>query len=119
PQHAHLNARWQLRLGTGGWNLKTLLGAPGSLRLDALLEQPWPVPGLGLLSGELAVDLYGDAGRWQAEQLSGDLRLSPDGAPWLEQIPAGLQPHELHLQIRPDGSPQAATGRLPLALSLS
>lgn len=119
PQHAHLNARWQLRLGTGGWNLKTLLGAPGSLRLDALLEQPWPVPGLGLLSGELAVDLYGDAGRWQAEQLSGDLRLSPDGAPWLEQIPAGLQPHELHLQIRPDGAPQAATGRLPLALSLS
>lgn len=119
PQQARLDSQWQLRLGSSGWNLATLLAAPGQLRLDALLDQPWPVPGLGLLSGQLAVDLRGDGSRWQTRQLQGDLSLATQGAPWLAAVPADLQPDELHLQIRPGTEAQNNPEKLALQLALS
>lgn len=119
PQQARLDAQWQLRLGDDGWNLATLLDSPGELRLDALLDQPWPVPGIGLLSGTLTLDLRGETGRWQAKQMHGDLKLEPQGAPWLAQVPAGLQPDELQLQIRPATTERTNTDDLTLNLALN
>src|SRR5690606_20152368 len=57
PQQAGVIARWQLQVPRTARQLGELLAAPGWLRVDAQLPQPWPMPGLGLLSGELQLDL--------------------------------------------------------------
>lgn len=101
PRQARLNAQWQLQLAQDAWQPQQLLAAPGWLRLDVLLDQPWPLPALGLVSGELALDLRSAAGRWQARQLQGDLVLEPQGAPWLAGLPSELQASRLRLRIQP------------------
>lgn len=118
PQQARLAAQWQVQLAPGPWQLDDLLAAPGWLRLDALLQHPWPLPALGLVSGELAVDLHNAAGRWQARELHADLLLDPQGAPWLTALPDGLRPQQLRLQIAPRATPTSTSDGLALHAQL-
>lgn len=114
PQQARLEAQWQVQLAPGPWRPADLLAAPGWLRLDALLQQPWPLPALGLVQGELALDLHNDSGRWQARELRADLSLDARAAPWMMALPGDLRPEQLQLKIAP-----GATASLPAdALSM-
>ena len=101
PQQAGIIAQWQLQLAQTPRQLGELLAAPGWLRVDAQLPQAWPLPGVGLLSGELKLDLHNATGTWQARQLHGNLQLDTQDAPWLSVLPTGLQPSRLHLQLTP------------------
>lgn len=115
PQQARLDAQWQVQLAPGTWRL---LDAPGWLRLAASLQQPWPLPALGRVGGELALDLRNTNGRWQARELSADLLLEPQGAPWMTGLPSELRPDRLRLQIGPDETPPSPSETLDLRVQL-
>ncbi|WP_275545895.1 MULTISPECIES: YdbH domain-containing protein [unclassified Pseudomonas] len=117
PQQAGIIAQWQLQLPQSTRQFGELLVAPGWLRVDAQLPQPWPMPGVGLLSGELQLDLRNTTGVWQARKLHGDLQLDAQDAPWLTALPSGLQPGQLNMQLVPlQGS---ADNELAVGLTLS
>lgn len=101
PQQAGVIAQWQLQLPQTTRQLGELLAAPGWLRVDAQLPQPWPLPGVGLISGELQLDLLNTTGLWQARKLHGNLQLDTQDAPWLDALPSGLQPRQLQMQLTP------------------
>ncbi|QNH07979.1 YdbH domain-containing protein [Pseudomonas sp. B11D7D] len=101
PQQAGIIAHWQLQLPQATRQLGELLAAPGWLRVDAQLPQPWPLPGVGLVSGELQLDLLNATGTWQARKLHGNLQLDTHDAPWLATLPSGLQPNQLQMQLTP------------------
>lgn len=101
PQQAGVIARWQLQLPQTTRQLGELLAAPGWLRVDAQLPQPWPLPGVGMISGELQLDLLNTTGLWQARKLHGNLQLDTQDAPWLDALPSGLQPRKLQMQLTP------------------
>lgn len=114
PQQAGIIAQWQLQLPQSTRQLGELLTAPGWLRVDAQLPQPWPLPGIGLLSGELQLDLRNATGAWQARKLHGNLSLDTRDAPWLMALPGGLRTSRLHVQLQPlESNPDT-----PLALQL-
>ncbi|WP_296276542.1 intermembrane phospholipid transport protein YdbH family protein [Pseudomonas sp. UBA7530] len=101
PQQAGIIAQWQLQLPQSTRQFGELLVAPGWLRVDTQLPQPWPMPGVGLLSGELQLDLRNSTGVWQARKLHGDLQLDAQDAPWLAALPSGLQPSQLNMRLVP------------------
>lgn len=101
PQQAGVIAQWQLQLPQTTRQLEELLAAPGWLRVDAQLPQPWPLPGVGMISGELQLDLLNTTGLWQARKLHGNLQLDTQDAPWLDALPSGLQPRQLQMQLTP------------------
>ena len=101
PQQAGIIAQWQLQLPQTTREFGELLAAPGWLRVDAQLPKPWPLPGAGILSGELQLDLLNASGTWQARKLHGNLQLDMQDAPWLATLPSGLQPSHLQMQLTP------------------
>lgn len=117
PQQAGVIAQWQLQLARDTRQFGELLAAPGWLRVDAQLPTPWPLPGIGLVSGELKLDLHNDTGSWQARRLHGNLLLDTQDAPWLATLPAGLRPGPLQMQLIP--LPGSAEHELALQLELS
>ncbi|CAE6946101.1 DctA-YdbH domain-containing protein [Ectopseudomonas oleovorans] len=117
PQQAGVSAQWQLQLPDEARQLDALLTAPGWLRIDARLPQPWPLPGVGPISGALALDLRNTGGRWQAYQAHGELQLDSRDAAWLQNVPAGLRPEQLQLGIAPMDS--ATDDELALRLTLA
>lgn len=116
PQQMALNVQWQVQLDSAAV-LPQLLAAPGWVQLDMQLPEPWPVPGLGLLSGTLALHLENQATLWQARQVQGELHLDPRTAPWQAQLPASLDsgPLTLHLTQAPDQDDAAIALRLALS----
>ncbi|MFD1691498.1 hypothetical protein ACFSHR_07925 [Azotobacter chroococcum] len=118
-----LEADWQLRWPQGPLELQRLRkAAQGEVRLRAQLPEPWPLPGVGLLQGDLALDLAGNTGDWLPRQLQADLRLSQPQGAWLERLPEPLRPEAMQLRITPLAvrSSKASNDmpRLPLALQL-
>lgn len=101
PRQAGVNAQWQLQVPQETQAFSALLAAPGWLRVDAQLPQPWPLPGVGLVSGELALDLRNATGQWQARRLDGQLQLDAQDAPWLASLPSGLRPQRLQVHFAP------------------
>lgn len=101
PRQAGVNAQWQLQAPQETQAFSALLAAPGWLRVDAQLPQPWPLPGVGLVSGELALDLRNAMGQWQARRLDGQLQLDAQDAPWLASLPSGLRPQRLQVHFAP------------------
>ncbi|CAM3858789.1 intermembrane phospholipid transport protein YdbH family protein [Ectopseudomonas alcaliphila] len=117
PQQAGMNAQWQLQVPQAPPTVSELLATSGWLRVDAQLPQPWPLPGVGLVSGELALDLRNTLGGWQARRLNGHLQLDTRDAPWLTSLPSGLRPQRLQLHLAPlDGDANEVLG---LQLNLS
>ncbi|GAB3394171.1 intermembrane phospholipid transport YdbH family protein [Azotobacter armeniacus] len=122
-QAMQLEADWQLQWPQGPLELRRLReAAQGEARLRARLSEPWPLPGLGLLQGDLALELAGGAGDWLPRQLQADLRLTQPQGAWLEILPEALWPEALQLQITPlaarPGKAADDTPLLPLSLQL-
>lgn len=117
PRQAGMNAQWQLQVPQVPPTFSELMATSGWLRVDAQLPQPWPLPGVGLVSGELALDLSNTLGRWQARRLNAQLQLDTQDAPWLASLPSGLRPQQLQLHLAPlDGDADEA---LALLLNVS
>lgn len=101
PRDLQAQADWQLQLAGSALDVAALSGASGPLRVDLQLPQPWLLAGVGLLQGELRLDLYGHHDHWQARQLQADLQLKQAQGEWLATLPAELRPQTVHLQLQP------------------
>lgn len=122
-QAMQLEAGWRLYWPQGPLGLRRLREtARGEARLHARLPEPWPLAGVGLLQGNLALELAGAAGDWLPRQLQADLYLTQPQGTWLEGLPETLRPKTLQLQIAPlapqPGKAAEDTAILPLSLQL-
>ncbi|MGV6476015.1 intermembrane phospholipid transport protein YdbH family protein [Azotobacter vinelandii] len=119
-QAVGLEADWRLQWPRGPLELSRLRKmAQGEAHLRASLPEAWPAPGIGLLKGDLDLNLVGSAGKWLPRQLHADLHLTrPQGA-WLEGVPEPLRPEALQLQIAPHPiNTSSKAPHLPLSLRL-
>ncbi|WP_349571167.1 YdbH domain-containing protein [Azotobacter salinestris] len=119
-QAMRLEADWQLQWPQGPLELQRLSKmAQGEARIHAQVPEPWPVPGFGLLQGNLNLKLAGNAGDWLPRQVQADLRLTRPQGTWLEGIPEPLRPETLQLQIAPRPvNALSDAPHLPLSLQL-
>jgi len=122
-QDLHLEADWQLRWPQGPLEIQRLREtAQGEARMRARLPQPWPLAGVGLLQGEVALEMEATAGDWLPRQLQADLHLTQPQGSWLAAIPEALHPSMLQLQIQPldeqAGKPPEDSSELSLGLHL-
>lgn len=128
PSAAALSANWELVLPAGLINFEQLQQASGSIAATANLPEPWPVPGVGQVQGELSLALNAQDGQWFAKHIQADLRLQHLAESLRSQLPAALQNDEFHLSVQPaeaagdSSSPvkEQLRGRnLPLQLSFN
>lgn len=115
-QAGSLRALWQLQA-----DLEEAVFEPirGQVSLAGRLPEPWPLPGLGALQGEVDLDVALERGQWRADALQADLRLSQPGS-WVELLPGQIRPVEIMLTISPaEPMPGITSGSsLPLRLKL-
>ncbi|MEX6502058.1 intermembrane phospholipid transport protein YdbH family protein [Pseudomonas zhanjiangensis] len=124
PSAATVAATWRLRLAPGSLDLGNLQNASGDIEARVSLSEPWSIPGIGRVQGQLALAVHATAGEWFAERLEGDLQLQPTSTAWLNALPPPLRADVLRLRMQSSGPltavPSSLTGRaLPLAIELS
>mgnify|MGYP007101006020 CR=1 FL=1 len=76
PGDASLEGTWQLNLPRRELAVDNLLAASGQFDVHGNLPEPWPVPGLGLLQGQLALAAHNEGQQWIAGRAEADLQLS-------------------------------------------
>jgi hypothetical protein len=114
PEQGSVNARWDLQGPRQGFFAK----ATGTVNARAQVPQPWPVPGLGNIKGDLALALALNEGNWQPQTLSADLALTQP-AQWAAALPSQLRPQQLELSVRPASDlSDSAPASLPLQVVL-
>ncbi|MGX5218688.1 intermembrane phospholipid transport protein YdbH family protein [Pseudomonas segetis] len=128
PGVADLSANWELDLPAGPISIEHLQQASGTLTASANLPEPWPVPGIGQVQGELSLALNAQSGQWLVKQIKADLKLQQLAEALRNRLPAPLQNDQFSLSIQP-AEPASGTedaletqlrGRnLPLALNLN
>ncbi|PFG07880.1 intermembrane phospholipid transport protein YdbH family protein [Marinobacter sp. LV10MA510-1] len=96
PEQGSVNVRWDLQ----GPRQSFFTKATGTVNAEARVPQPWPVPGLGSVKGDLALALALNQGTWQPQTLSADLMLTQP-AQWAAALPVQLRPQQLELSLRP------------------
>lgn len=113
PDAGEVSAEWQLQWPADS---KFLQQTTGSLSAEGRLPQPWPLPGVGTLQGQLGLELGAEAGKWRAQTARADMQLT-EPANWVHSVPEPLRPKQIALQIQP-AEPLGNTERplLPLAL---
>ncbi|WP_439861416.1 intermembrane phospholipid transport protein YdbH family protein [Pseudomonas sp. MBLB4136] len=123
PSTVQLAASWQLQLPRGDLDINLLRRATGHITANGALAEPWAIPGIGQLQGELGLGLRGLDGRWYAEQLSAELVLQQPLPDQQQRLPAALRADSLRLQLEA-GEPlgplpsNLAERSLPLAFRL-
>lgn len=115
PEQMRLGAAWSLQLDTADL-LHTWKTLEGDLKLSTHLPSPWPVPGAGLVQGQLDLTARAERGVWLPTELAADLQLEPI-ADLLAALPPSLRPHRLGLVATP-GPAQESTSKLPLQIQL-
>ncbi|TWE09622.1 dicarboxylate transport [Pseudomonas sp. AG1028] len=121
PGEASLAGAWQLNLPRRELDVNNLLAATGQFDLHGNLPQPWPMPGVGLLQGQLALAAHNEGQQWIARRVAADLQLSEPNPDWLEALPPELRSESLHLQVQADKTldnlrPELAERSLPLQI---
>ncbi len=122
PGEASLAATWQFDLPRRQPKVNNLLAASGQFDVHGNLPQPWPLPGVGLLQGQLALAAHNEGSQWIARRVEADLQLSEPNPGWLAALPPELRSESLHLQVQadtplPDLRPELAERSLPLKLT--
>lgn len=105
PEAGRLRLTWDTTLaGDSPWpDWSGLRDSRGSLDLTMQLPQPWPLPGIGGLQGDLQLQAAAEQpGHWRPRILSGDLYLADLYGDWLQTLPVGLRPASLRVQMQPD-----------------
>jgi hypothetical protein len=108
PEQGSVNVRWELQ----GPRQSFFAKATGTVNAEARVPQPWPVPGLGRIKGDLALALALNQGNWQPHTLSADLILTQP-AQWAATLPVQLRPQQLELSVRPAAALPATASALP------
>lgn len=108
PEQGSVNVRWELQ----GPRQSFFAKATGTVNVEARVPQPWQVPGLGRIKGDLALALALNQGNWQPHTLSADLVLTQP-AKWAEILPVQLRPQQLELSVRPAAALSATASALP------
>jgi len=124
PGDASLEGSWQLNLPRRELAVDNLLAASGQFDVHGNLPEPWPVPGLGLLQGQLALAARNEGQQWIASRAEADLQLSEPNPDWLTALPPELRSQALHLRVQADTPmanlrPELAERSLPLKLSIA
>ncbi|KAF1068113.1 MAG: hypothetical protein GAK45_01467 [Pseudomonas citronellolis] len=116
PEAGRLRLGWDMRLaGEGAWpDWSGIRDGQGSAELTVQLPQPWPLPGLGSLQGDLQLAGVNAGPGWRPTLLSGDLRLTDLYGDWLQALPVGLRPASLRLGMEPGVDEEAGSVRLDL-----
>lgn len=108
PEQGSVNVRWDLQ----GPRQRFFAKATGTVNAEARVPQPWPVPGLGSIKGDLALALALNQGNWQPQTLSADLILTQP-AQWAATLPVQLRPQQLELSVRPASALPGTASALP------
>lgn len=114
PDTGEFSAQWQLQ-----WPAEAdfMQEATGSLSSQARLPQPWPLPGVGMLQGQLGVELDVESGQWRAQTAQADIQLSKP-AGWVNSLPEPLRPNRIALKIQPAESlPNTDRPLLPMKVT--
>lgn len=116
PEAGRLRLSWNTQLaGNAAWpDWPGLRDGRGNIDLSLQLPQPWPLPGLGNLQGDLRLIASGTDVGWRPSVLSGDLRLSDLYGDWLQALPVGLRPARLTLHMEPGVDEEAGSVRADL-----
>ena len=115
PRQMRIGAGWALHLDTS--NLLRAWGTlKGDLKLSTHLSSPWPVPGAGLVQGQLDLTARVEHGLWLPTELTADMQLEPS-PDLLAALPPMLRPNTLQLVATPGPAP-ASPSKLPLQLQL-
>ncbi|MFJ3051943.1 YdbH domain-containing protein [Pseudomonas nitroreducens] len=116
PEAGRLRLSWNTQLaGSAAWpDWPGLRDGRGNIDLSLQLPQPWPLPGLGNLQGDLRLIASGTDVGWRPSVLSGDLRLSDLYGDWLQALPVGLRPARLTLHMEPGVDEEAGSVRAEL-----
>lgn len=118
PEAMQLAADWQLQLPAGALRASDLGVASGSARVEAHLPQPWPLPEVGQVQGDLQLSATADRGHWLPGEVRASLRLDNLTGNWRDALPAGLRADSLDLRIVPAERPRS-DGLLPFDLQLA
>lgn len=110
PEQGSVNVQWDLQ----GPRQSFFAKATGTVNAEARVPQPWPVPGLGSIKGDLALALTLDQGNWQPQALNADLVLTQP-AQWAATLPVQLRPQQLELSVRPASALAETASVLPVA----
>ncbi|UQG57338.1 MULTISPECIES: YdbH domain-containing protein [unclassified Marinobacter] len=108
PEQGSVSVRWDLQ----GPRQSFFAKATGTVNAEARVPQPWPVPGLGSIKGDLALALALNQGNWQPQTLSADLALTQP-AHWAATLPVQLRPQQLELSVRPASALPGTASALP------
>ncbi|XXF07579.1 YdbH domain-containing protein [Pseudomonas sp. D2-3] len=122
PGAAGLEGSWQLDLPRRQLEVNNLLAASGRFEVHGNLPEPWPVPGIGLLQGQLALAAHNRGQQWIASRVEADLQLSEPNPDWLTALPPELRSDSLHVQVQADTAltnlrPELAERSLPLQVT--
>jgi hypothetical protein len=116
PEQMRIGAGWAFRLDTSA-PLDSWQAMDGELRLSANLPAPWPIVGIGQVSGRLDVNTRADGGIWIPTELTADLALLPADDLFAE-LPAPLRPSAVSLKIS-QAAASESNQALPLSVQLS
>ncbi|MHB9799841.1 intermembrane phospholipid transport protein YdbH family protein [Pseudomonas sp. MT3] len=116
PEAGRLRLSWDATLaGDAAWpDWPGLRDGRGSVDLALQLPQPWPLPGLGNLQGDLRLVASAGETGWRPSVIGGDLRLSDLYGDWLQALPVGLRPARLTLRLEPGVDDEAGSVRADL-----
>ncbi|MDN6856632.1 YdbH domain-containing protein [Pseudomonas sp. CAN2814] len=116
PEAGRLRLSWDTQLaGDAAWpDWPGLRDGRGSIDLSLQLPQPWPLPGVGNLQGDLRLIASATDAGWRPSVVGGDLRLSDLYGDWLQALPVGLRPARLTLHLEPGVDEEAGSVRADL-----
>ena len=101
PSGLNLRTRWSLQPLVHPRSWQDWLDGTVQVEADAALSEPWMVDRIGSLSGNLAVRLAGNNGRWLLHEGKADVHVEQLQLPPLGDITSQLQPRSIDLSIRP------------------
>ncbi|WP_028238544.1 intermembrane phospholipid transport protein YdbH family protein [Stutzerimonas azotifigens] len=114
PEDMRLGGGWALRVPGSVQRWEDWRALEGDASLALHLPTPWPVPGLGLLQGELELNASQREEGWTLGALQAALDLQPDPAS-LAELPPALRPGRLALEARSESGNEAdAPLRVPV-----
>ena len=116
PESARFHAHWQLQ---GPDDTSFLNHVNGNLSVSGHLPQPWPIPAVAAVQGDLELALRADQGSWQADAARADLLVTKP-ADWITAVPEPLRPEALTVHLRPaESTATPAPGQLPLTIKVT
>ncbi len=115
PTGLRAQMRWRMEPTQRPENLADMLSGEAELYATATLAEPWQIPDLGEVQGDLTLDLLGDAGLWQLREGTGLLQLEALAIPALATLPVNVRPQGIKVNVKARADSQLSwTNNLPL-----